>query len=131
MTPDSRPPSTSPLRAGVLGVAMSDVSGILGPLPALTPPPLPAPAIRHEPWAWSNPAAAVLRYLGWTARDILDEPARAQTFWSFVRILRSCELRREEREREIRRREELWWRQQGCPVGRAAGKAPPPPSPST
>ena len=116
MTRDPKTKQTSTLHAGVLSVAMSDVSGILGSLATFTPPPLPSPVIRHEPWPWANPAAAVLRFLGWTARDLLDEPERAQKFWTIIQILRSCEVQRAERERELFRRETHWWRQQGCPV---------------
>lgn len=115
MTPDSETRQTSALHTGVLTLGLSDVSGMLGSLATPTPPPLPGPVIRYEAWPWASPAAAVLRFVGWTARDLLEE-SRAQKFWTLIQILRSCEVQRERCERQIRRREVHWWRQQGCPV---------------
>ena len=75
-----------------------------------------APAFFFEAWPWSTPLPAILGFCGWTIDDVVSSPGAAAMVRTLWRA--HCAARRVHRavERDNAVQEQLWWRQQGCPV---------------
>jgi len=74
------------------------------------------PAVRFEAWPWTHPFPAILSFCGWTIDDIVSSRHAAATVRVLWRVHCTAQRLRSAIEAENALQEQLWWRQQGCPV---------------